>query len=136
MSITQAAKRLYRSLPPYTLTVAAALAILWLTLAPQPTGEMKIYLFPHQDKAFHALMFYALTLCYALDRHRRGDILTLRHTAICALICALAGGIIEVLQWVLPTGRTAEWGDFLADTAGAAAALASIAAVLHHKARR
>lgn len=105
-------------------SLLTALAILWLTLAPDPVPSATPKLFPGQDKVVHALMFFVWTLLIcrdlrAVDRKPRPWIAAMATTAV--------GAIIEVLQWAMDLGRSAEWLDLAADALGAFAA----AAVFH-----
>lgn len=62
------------------------------------------------DKLEHMAIFALFTLLWAEAGMRVN--LTL-------LIGILFGALIEVLQYVLPINRSADWGDLLADTIGA-----------------
>lgn len=70
--------------------------------APDPTGW---------DKANHALAFYVLTLLAALGYPHRSLVW------IALMLCGF-GVLIEGLQTIPMLGRSAEWDDLLADTAG------------------
>ena len=93
------------------LYAAAALVLLYMALAPArdvPGVELL------WDKAEHAAAWSVLTLLGLL-------LSTRRRWAI--LVFALAfGGVIEVLQAILPFGRDGEWADFAADAVGIAVA--------------
>lgn len=108
----------------YWLTLLTVAAILWFTLAPRPMGEFHPKLFPGADKVVHAVMFGALPAAWFIDRRRHGHTPTTGQVWLAAALSALAGGLIEILQALLPTGRTADWRDFLADCAGAIVAAA------------
>ncbi len=109
-------------MPPYTATAIIAAAILWLTLAPEPIGDSDLQLFPHQDKAVHAVMFMSLTLAVIIDRCRRGLKSRRGHLAVAAGASIALGGLTEVLQQCMHLGRSGDWLDFTADIAGVAAA--------------
>ena len=108
-------------------SILMLLLILWLTLAPKPTGEVSVSLFPGADKLLHAGMFCVLAFLILRDRSRLGK----RHSAtLRASVCVwaavtLLGGIIELLQETMQLGRTFEWCDILADSAGALAGAAA-----------
>ena len=93
------------------LFALAALVLLYMALAPtrDVPGVDLVW-----DKAEHTGAWAVLTLLgLLLSTHRRWAI----------LVFALAfGGVIEVLQAILPFGRDGEWADFAADTLGVAAA--------------
>ncbi len=111
---------LLRRLPPFLLTVIVELTILYLTLWPDPLPDSDIKLFPHADKVIHFLMFGGLAGMTCLDTAvwRRGNISQLTIVVI-AIMSALMGGIIELLQDWMGYGRSAEWLDLIADSAGA-----------------
>lgn len=113
---------MWRGMPPYTVTAVIAAAILWLTLAPKPLGDSELRLFPHQDKAVHAVMFLSLTLAVIVDRCRRGLKSRRVHLAVAAGASVALGGLTEVLQQCMHLGRSGDWLDFAADIAGAAVA--------------
>lgn len=100
------------------LTVAL---ILWLTLAPHPTGDLDLPLFPGADKIVHGIMFGFLTFVVLLEmmKHRGWSLLPLTAIAVVAFICAIFGIGIELLQRAMGLGRSFEVLDMLADTAGA-----------------
>lgn len=100
------------------LTVAL---ILWLTLAPHPTGDLDLPLFPGADKVVHAIMFGFLALMVQLEtmKYRGWKLLSLTTIAVIAFICAIFGIGIEVLQRAMGLGRSFETLDILADTGGA-----------------
>lgn len=121
---------------PGLLTTVVVLAILWLTLAPQPLPETDIPLFPGADKLVHAIMFGGLAGVLCLDRDlwrarklRRTGVLPEPSTLIpprnvliiicIILVSAIFGGVIEMLQEGMHAGRTGDAWDFVADAAGA-----------------
>ena len=95
-------------------------AILWLTLAPQPIGDIEPPLFEGADKLVHAVMFGALawSMCrdWALWRGRRPNAAVV---LIFGCLSALIGTGIEYLQAWMDTGRTFEAADIVADSVGA-----------------
>ena len=80
------------------------------------------------DKIFHFLMFlpFPVLVCWAFY-----DGLHFRR---CLLLILLTGAVfgsgIEFMQGVLTEGRSAEWGDFLADTLGILVSCCLL--ILHH----
>ena len=97
---------------------ALVLLVTWLCLRPS-TGSQQW--FPHADKVQHAAAFLGLGgLLLALVKRRHYPVVS---TALLAF-----GGAIEVAQYLMPYGRSAEWADLAADGLGIAlAALASLA---------
>lgn len=98
--------------------------ILWLTLAPHPTGSVDLPLFPGADKVAHAIMFGFLTFVVLLEWMKRKGwtMLPLASIAAVAFAVGVLGIIIEVIQRAMGLGRTFETLDIIADTAGAFAA--------------
>ncbi len=97
---------------PYTLvlTLFVALLIGWGTLSPPGAPGPAL---PLTDKQIHALAFALLVLPLGWVRPR---------AALWLGPLALAyGGAIELIQ--PSVGRSAEWGDFLADAIGIALGL-------------
>ena len=93
------------------LYAAASLVLLYMALAPtrDVPGVNLVW-----DKAEHSVSWMVLTLLGLL-------LSTRRRWAVVAYALAF-GGLIEVLQWLLPFGRDGEWSDFAADTVGVATA--------------
>ena len=104
----------------FWLASGAALVLLvtWLCLRPSAGGEQ---LFLHADKFQHAAAFLGLGgLLLALFERR--------HYAVACIALLVFGGAIEVAQYLMPYGRSAEWADLAADGLGVAlAALVSLA---------
>lgn len=101
--------------------------ILYLTLVP---GKflVKTPLFSY-DKFGHMLIFIVWTALYwfVLDSSKK---FTQREIYLRSSVVSIAfGGIIEILQLLLPIYRSAELYDFVADVAGTIVALAVIVPV-------
>lgn len=125
-------KRTLQRWPPWILTIVVSLAILYLTLVPQPLPDDTPKLFPGADKVVHALMFGGLTFVILLDRQRRANChpnkgdswntfwqpLSKSFVWTVAAFSALVGIVIECLQWVMGLGRGFEVADIVADTIG------------------
>ena len=108
-------------LPPWLFTLLTSLAILWLTLVPDPFGDDSPKLFPGADKVVHGLMFGGLALVIMLDSQRKSGWYPLSRGAVwlSALLAALTGVLIEFLQLWMGLGRGFELADMEADTIGA-----------------
>lgn len=107
-----------RRLPPGLFTGVVTVAVLWLTLAPEPLGEDAGPLIPGMDKFGHFMMFGGLTVAVCIDlwlKHR----LSLGTMLVAAFVVSLFGGGIELIQDGMNVGRGAEWADWLADIIGA-----------------
>ena len=113
-------KRMLESLPSWILTIVVTLAILYLTLWPDPLPDDTPELFPGADKVVHALMFGGLTLVILIDRQRSAGwhLLGQRFVWTVALASAVFGAVIECLQWAMGLGRGFEIGDIIADMTG------------------
>lgn len=127
MTNTIFAERLHkwmRSVPRWLCTVVCLLAILYLTLVPDPLGDEDLPLFPGADKLVHGLMFFGLTLCMLFDdmRSRGWRMLSLPAISLISLIGMGIGIGIEYLQEAMDLGRGKEFWDMVADAFGAIAA--------------
>lgn len=116
-------------IPAWVCTTLCLAAILWLTLAPSPTPEVDLPLFPGADKVVHAAMFGGLTLiaCYDYIKYRGKR----HHTSIgmpwvMGAASTATGVIIEFLQQAMNLGRAFETADMIADACGAAIAAALV----------
>lgn len=115
------AQRIIENLPPWLLTAVTTAAILWLTLAPRPLGDMKPELFPGADKVVHAIMFGGLLLMIYVDKARSARWRPLHAFFIVAamLVVIFFGTTIEFIQGSMNIGRSFDTCDILADAAGA-----------------
>lgn len=114
-------KRWLAALPPWALTVTGLLAILWLTLAPEPLGDEELPLFPGADKIAHMIMFGGFSLLLLLDNTRRNGWRREPAQKVWGAggVSALLGVAVEIAQWKMEMGRSFEWGDIAADSLGA-----------------
>lgn len=112
-----------RWIPPYQLTLAVGIVILYLTLLPKPFGEEDIPLFPGADKIAHCCMFGGLALTYIFERHRAGRTLNLRGAFIAVIWICVCGIAVEFMQNAMHIGRSGDIADAVADTIGAFAAI-------------
>ena len=95
-----------RSRLAFVLTGIVAAIIAGLMLTPVTAPEV---MGTSSDKAYHVIAFAALTFPSAL--------LAPRLCFPLLVFACLFGGAIEIIQPMV--GRSGEWGDFLADAAGA-----------------
>ena len=129
-------RSLLTKLPPWCLSILCLSAILWLTLAPKPLGDLEPPLFEGADKLAHAIMFGGLTAMLILDRVRRDR----WHPAStdfvwnAAIASALLGILIEVAQHLMGLGRGFDKMDIFADLDGAA--LTALAVLLWQRHQR
>lgn len=109
------------SLPPLMLSGVTFMAILWLTLAPQPLGEEPPPMFPGADKLAHAIMFGGFAAMMLLDYQRKHNwrMISYRRALTCSALSSLLGIGIEFAQANMGLGRSLETADMIADTIGA-----------------
>jgi VanZ family protein len=74
-----------------------------------------LILIPHFDKLVHFGMYFILAVL--LIRPLR--FFRMPVWPVTLLISVFIGGMIEILQFAITDTRSASWGDFFADTAGA-----------------
>lgn len=100
-----------RLLPP----LAWGGLILCLSLMPLPPGASDL---PGWDKLLHAAAYGLLSffVAWALDDSRP---FRLKISVAAFVITVVFGAVLELLQGAMPLGRTAEWGDLVADGVGA-----------------
>lgn len=117
-------RKILIALPTWTFTTIVFVAILYLTLMPDPLPDNDIELFPHADKVVHAIMFGGMYFVAYFDRYRQklkrtseGNV-SVYYVIAVALSVVAFGGVIELAQSAMGAGRSADWLDFAADTAG------------------
>lgn len=77
--------------------------------------------FPHLDKIYHAAAYFSLSAIWLVCFYKSYHEYKLKYTVVTA--CVLYGMVIEVLQGVLTTYRTASVLDVCANTVGAILAM-------------
>lgn len=111
-------------LPAWLPTFIVTVAIIWLTLGHFEQSPDAPRLWEHTDKAVHFLMFGFWFFIVDFDWYRSHPqirpITVSRITVLIALAAIAFGGIIEIIQPYFD--RTADFADFIADSAGVAAA--------------
>lgn len=113
--------RLFRWLPRWVASGVCLAAILWLTLAPRPAGDIDVPLFPGADKLVHAVMFGGLAVVATFDvwHHSHARPFSRYVPWVMAAAATLVGVAIEYLQRAMDMGRGFDPMDMLADLAGA-----------------
>lgn len=112
-----------RWIPPYQLTLAVGIVILYLTLLPKPFGEEDLPLFPGADKLAHCCMFGGLALTYIFERKRDHRPVSMKGALITASVVTIFGIAVEFIQNAMGLGRSGDLADAIADAAGAFAAV-------------
>ncbi|WP_428235313.1 VanZ family protein [Gracilimonas sp.] len=116
--MTKPTKILTRSVKLYlTLLVISTGAILYGTLFPVSYDVPQSLL--GMDKLVHLIMFGAWTFFFGLVRFLKDKFKLLP----VFVVGTLFGLIVEVLQYLLPTGRSPEFMDFIADLSGTGLAI-------------
>lgn len=116
--MTKLIKILTRSVKLYlTLLIISTGLILYGTLFPGDY-DLPDPVFGY-DKAIHFIMFGTWTFFFGIVRFLKGKYNLLPIFAAAALF----GLLIEILQYLLPVNRTAEFLDFAADVSGTGMAL-------------
>lgn len=119
-------ERTIRSIPSYVPTAVVVVAILYLSLAPDPLPDQDKLLFPGADKVVHFIMYWGLSITYCFDYYRKMHTTPERKAMRAAFIAwIILGGAIEILQANMALGRSGDIIDFIADVAGVAVGLAS-----------
>lgn len=100
--------------------------LLWLVfimvlclMPPQDLPQMPGFQLPFFDKIVHSGMYFIFSLLMVRP-------LRIMHWPVWPVTLAaslIVGGLIEILQYTLTSFRSASWGDFAADTVGAAAGI-------------
>lgn len=111
-------------MPVGLASLVVLVAVLYLTLYPNPLPDNDIPLFPGADKVVHALMMFGLSGCVAYDymrsRYGKGKTDPPKRMLSCLLaFTILFGGVIELLQSWMDLGRSEDIIDFVADAVGA-----------------
>lgn len=78
------------------------------------------FLFPHEDKVIHAILYCIFAALFLFDSKRFYN-LTASYILIAVGIICFIGAAIEILQPIVST-RTADFSDFIANSLGAALA--------------
>lgn len=114
-------KAILSHIPKWLMSGIVLALVLWLTLAPHPTGNTNIHLFPGADKVVHGIMFggLAFVVCIDMMHARHWHKLGLATIGCIAFCTCILGIIIEIAQEKMGLGRSLEILDMLADSAGA-----------------
>jgi VanZ family protein len=101
----------------YKFSVLVALVILYLSLANSHTfDKVSAFNIPYFDKIVHFGMYFGLTLMIIIES--RKSIRDLRHLLTISLIPLFFGILIEIMQYLLTSTRSASFYDAVADFTG------------------
>ncbi len=103
---------------PFLPTLVVLVAILYLSLAEQPIDPDRIRLFKGADKVVHGCMYLALVWVGCFDSYRWAGRRVLIQWIFVPLAAMMLGGVMEILQGAMTTGRTADVIDFVANCCG------------------
>lgn len=91
--------------------------VLYLTLMPgnklhslDKAGISDFLAFDNSDKLVHAMMFFGLAFLFQILKERK--------ILIYFLVPFMISFLIEILQGIMPFGRTFDWFDLLANSVG------------------
>lgn len=115
-------KWLLLKIPPYILSIIVIIAVIYLTLFPEPLPDTELHYFEGIDKVVHGVMMLCVVAALALDYIR-----SKRHAVEASLAVfgyffiatCLFGGVIEIAQEQMAIGRGGDVWDFIADCVGA-----------------
>jgi VanZ family protein len=98
-------------------SIIVALVILYLSLSGSETFDQVPFLnIPHLDKLMHFMMYFFFMSVLIFEN--RKTIKSTSHLFLLALIPLLYGITMEVLQMSVTENRSAEFLDFVSNTAG------------------
>jgi len=114
-------RKLLLYIPVWLPSVLCLAAILWLTLAADPTPDIEMPSFEGIDKLCHAIMFGGFTICLWFDSIKQNHLRKIPWwlVMLLALASSLTGVVIEYLQQAMGQGRSFEYADMFSDVAGA-----------------
>ena len=93
------------------IAVTVTIAIAYLSLIKTPKVDVQISNF---DKALHGFAYFTLALCWLFVYYTK----RIRIKWFVVFCCIFYGIILEILQKVMTTTRTADVLDFVANTVG------------------
>ncbi|MEC8175894.1 MAG: VanZ family protein [Bacteroidota bacterium] len=84
-----------------------------LSLIPNQT-QLRYLKLLEWDKAVHCLLYFLFIIFWGLKFENKKN-----NLRVLLIVTIIFGLILEIFQEILPFGRVFEWGDFIANTAGA-----------------
>jgi VanZ family protein len=113
-------KKHLKFLPALFFTAIVAL------LSLLPSKEMQTiawFNIPNFDKMVHLGMYFILAMLFVYSLENSQHHIDLRIAVIVFLMGILYGGLLEILQYLMHAGRSADWIDFSADCIGSLAGI-------------
>jgi len=119
----------------YTPAFVWGFLIAYFTLI--PSAEVPKSLVSLNDKWIHGTIYFfsASLIILALVRYNFRKSLSIKAAVTVFLFCILFGGLIEILQHELVSGRHGDWFDFWANNTGAAVSVLLWSFTLGRKAK-
>lgn len=119
--------------PRFMLSVVVLIAILCLTLDGDAMG-VDVGLFEGSDKVAHAIMFAGLSvvLCLDLQRADWSHCISWTRSVLVFAVASIIGVAVEFMQLYMPTGRSFEVEDMIADAVGALVGTLVFRLILRH----
>ena len=113
-------KILLNKFPDFIFSIICFFAIIYLTLSPDPIGNIPIPLFPGADKIVHGIMFGGQTITICFDIYRRKHFISLKRFQILTILIfsSTFGIIIEYLQSIMQYSRNFDFAYIIADVIG------------------
>ena len=107
-------------IPNYALSIICFIAIIFLTLSPDPTAGISVQIFPGADKIVHGIMFGGQTITICIDLYRKNGYISLKSFQVIIILVSssIFGITIEYLQYTMQYGRSFEIADIIADIIG------------------
>lgn len=107
--------------PPYILSIIVVIAVIYLTLFPDPLPDTELPYFEGIDKVVHGVMMFGVVTALALDyirSKRHAEEVSLAKFGYFFIATCLFGGAIEIAQEQMAIGRGGDMWDFIADCIG------------------
>ncbi len=115
-------KRFLTTIPPYCFSATVIVAVIYLTLFPDPLPETDMPFIEGMDKVVHGIMMFGVITSLSFDyiRHKRLSVkMPLGRLLVFLAFTVVFGAVIEVAQEMMALGRGGDMYDFVADCIGA-----------------
>lgn len=117
-------KQLLKSLPTGFLSVIAIIVVVYLSLTPDPLGQVDFFPFAGADKVAHFLLYFFATVLFLTDyaKYKSPHHTKLNQELMFTCSAMLLGLLMEIGQLALSNGREYDSADIIANCLGAAIA--------------